>query len=626
MIADPIFDETIRELIGAFGQKGVSGKELEALLRRNSKRLEDPSKRISKSGLLSFYLAQKASRTELWDEWAIDGATDDALVKLLRAKPRRTASGVATVTVLMKPWPCAGDCACCPNDIRMPKSYLSDEPACQRAERCWFDPYLQVAARMRVLEDMGHHTDKVELIVLGGTFDDYPETYRIWFIEQLFECLNDLGTRAGESTCTERFRFYEEAGLLRDGDELAAQTRNMQRVVDTGTLSYNEAVSTRNSSVAVQRAARMQVCDIEELHYQQRINETAAHRIVGLCVETRPELVTPASLAFMRELGCTKLQIGVQSLDEDVLASMGRVNRVPDIERAFELMRLFGFKSHVHMMANLPGATPDTDKADYGKLVSDERFRPDEVKLYPCALVASAHLTGSFEEGDWAPYDEGTLIDVLAYDLLQTPCHTRVSRMIRDISSKDIIAGNKKTNLRQMVEAEVTRRIESQRAADDGEHGLQEMRFREISTTDASTADLHLEEYAYATSNTDEVFLQYVDEEGRLAAFCRLSLPHEDAVECLRIEVPDAPICANEAMIREVHVYGRVSKLHESKEGAQHLGLGRSLVERACEIAVERGYTSIAVISAVGTRDYYRRLGFIDSDLYQRQDVTKGQA
>ena len=163
-----VLTETISLLAEMLDEGAVSASRLESLLRGQSRKLDDPFRRISKNELLSFYLKSQDP--------------DDRLVKLLRSKPRRTASGVATVTVLMKPWPCGGDCICCPNDIRMPKSYLSDEPACQRAERWWFDPYLQVASRIRVLEDMGHNTDKVELIVLGGTFDDYPREYRIWFI------------------------------------------------------------------------------------------------------------------------------------------------------------------------------------------------------------------------------------------------------------------------------------------------------------------------------------------------------------------------------------------------------------------------------------------------------------
>lgn len=634
-----------------------SPKELESMLREASKRLADPSRRISKKELLSFYLAQKSAGTAIWRGWAdadlVDGAVDEAMVKLLRAKPRRTASGVATVTVLTKPWPCAGDCVCCPNDVRMPKSYLSDEPACQRAERCWFDPYLQMTARLRVLADMGHNIDKVEMIVLGGTFSDYPLGYRVWFVEQLFEALNDFGSDEGDSKFSARCRFYEGLGLACDAAALRKEVEPLQRRVDAGEVSYNEAVGIRNAAPSWREVASIQSCELSRLEEQHRANGGAAHRSVGLCVETRPELITPDHLVHLRELGCTKLQIGVQSLSPEVLSAMGRENDVDAVVRAMALMRLFGFKSHVHMMANLPGSTPDSDKLGYGSLVGDAPFMPDEVKLYPCALVESSHLMGLHGSGEWRPYTEAELLDVLACDLLATPCHTRVSRMIRDISSKDIVAGNKKTNLRQLVE-----QLAGKRACASG--GIREMRSREISTSDVSPSGLRMDEHRYETTNTDEVFIQHVDADGRLVAFCRLSMPHLQDVRALHAEMLDGvkrassacgcecadgddgrgehgerdgrdgrgergergrPIREGEAMIREVHVYGRVSKLHESKEGSQHLGLGRSLVERACEIAAQRGYGSIAVISAVGTRDYYRKLGFVDGGLYLRRSL-----
>lgn len=641
------------EALAAAPPSSVSPKQLEAMLREASKRLADPSRRISKKELLSFYLAQKSAGTELWREWRAGllakGAIDEALVKLLRAKPRRTASGVATVTVLTKPWPCGGDCICCPNDVRMPKSYLSDEPACQRAERCWFDPYLQMTVRLRVLADMGHNIDKVEMIVLGGTFSDYAPGYRIWFIEQLFEALNDFGSSESDAKFDERCSLYKGLGLPSSADALRDEARGVQARVDAGELTYNEAVSAANATGPRRELAGMQICQMPRLQEQHRRNERAAHRSVGLCVETRPELVTPQHLTHLRELGCTKLQIGVQSLSPEVLASMGRAAGVEAVARAMSLMRLFGFKSHVHIMANLPHATPASDKMGYRTLVGDPRFMPDEVKLYPCALVGSSRLMQLYESGQWRPYEEAELLDVLAADLEATPGHTRVSRMIRDISSKDIVAGNKKTNLRQLVE-----RLADERGRAGEGAGISEMRFREISTAGAPLSGLMVDEHAYSTADTEELFIQWIDGEGRLAAFCRLSLPHADAVRALHSEMGSAaaddakqaagtvsavgeegdagalcgeaaqragecPICEGEAMIREVHVYGRVSKLHESKEGTQHLGLGRAMVERACEVAAIKGYRSIAVISAVGTRDYYRRLGFNDDGLYLRR-------
>lgn len=562
---------------------------LDKLLRQLSASQPDSSCRLAKRQLLPHYLAQKAGETDLWRSWGVTESEDDAIVALLRAKPRRTASGVATITVLMKPWPCASDCLYCPNDVRMPKSYLSDEPACQRAEHNFFDPYLQVSSRLRVLADMGHNTDKIELIVLGGTFSDYPIDYRTWFICELFRALNEAGTAAGEAQCEERRAAYEAAGMSNDPAKLAADARALQGNVNDGELSYNEAIRIRNAYPVLP----FQQATMEDVLLEQQANEDAVHRVVGLVVETRPDAITEAHLEELRRLGCTKVQVGLQSLTPEVLAANARGATLPSIERAFELLRAYGFKSHVHFMANLLGATPESDLADFRTLVGDPRFLPDEVKLYPCALVESSRLTKFHDGGIWEPYSEDELVDLLAQCVLATPAHTRISRMIRDISSADIIAGNKKTNLRQIVE---------QRVGESGRRS-QEMRMREIATTDVATDDLRLSEIRYATSNTEEVFLQWVDPDDNLAGFCRLSLPHG----------------RSHAMIREVHIYGRVSKLHESKEGTQHAGLGRALVQRACNIACQEGRESIKVISAVGTRNYYRSLGFEDGDLYQEK-------
>ncbi len=564
---------------------------VDKLLRRLSASQPDPSRRLAKKRLLPYYLAQKANRTEAWRAWAPTDSEDDAIVALLRAKPRRTASGVATVTVLMKPWPCASDCLYCPSDVRMPKSYLADEPACQRAEHNFFDPYLQVASRLRVLADMGHNVDKVELIVLGGTFSDYDERYRTWFVAELFRALNDVGEGRADEECALRRKACAAAGMANDPAVLADTARQAQADVDAGRMGYNEALA-RTRRLAPLPFQSAGLADLEREHVR---NESAASRAVGLVVETRPDCVTRGHLTELRRLGCTKVQVGLQSLTPRILDANARGATLECIVRAFELLREYGFKSHVHFMTNLLGATPEGDLGDFVALVTDARFLPDEVKLYPCALVASSALMRHYEAGAWAPYEEGRLVALLAECVLATPEHTRISRMVRDISSTDIVAGSKKTNLRQVVE----------RAVLASGRPVREMRMREIATSDVSPDGLRMDELRYATSNTDEAFLQWVDGAGRLAGFCRLSLPH----------------LAAHAMIREVHVYGRVSRLHESKEGAQHAGLGRALVERACEIARAEGRATVKVISAVGTREYYRGLGFSDGLLYQERSL-----
>ncbi|MEY8460499.1 tRNA uridine(34) 5-carboxymethylaminomethyl modification radical SAM/GNAT enzyme Elp3 [Eggerthellaceae bacterium 24-137] len=659
-------EEALLEIIAALDAgEAVDAVWLDKLVRRHNRAAHDGTRQVAKRRLLPFYLHVRSEEPERWASWNVDAATDAALVRLLQAKPRRTASGVATITVLTKPWPCSGACVFCPSDIRMPKSYLADEPACQRAERCWFDPYLQVTARLRALTDMGHVTDKVELIVLGGTWSDYPKSYRRWFIGELFRALNANDDERAQEAARRRGR-YEAAGLPCERDDLTRITAATQQRINTGELTYNEAWNliygaasdmeaeahpTANDSHADTnaiddetspnagkdratdpKAAAAAVADpgwdgIAALH---RANETAPKRVVGLVVETRPDLITPESCRELRALGCTKVQIGIQSLNDSLLEANGRAITSERIAQAMALLRLFGFKSHIHFMVNLLGADTEADIADYHRLVTDPAFLPDEVKLYPCCLVESAQLTAHHESGRWRPYTEDELVEVLAADVVATPPWTRISRMIRDISATDILVGNKKTNLRQIVES----------AIEQSGSPVAEIRSREISVEGAEVEALTLETIAYTTANTEEHFLQWVTPEGKIAGFCRLSLPAEPmphlrpqdehapsndpVIPTEKTESNDLPATAREkpeAMIREVHVYGKVAALHRTGEGTQHLGLGRALVEEACRQAAEAGYGAANVISAVGTREYYRNLGFRDNGLYQRRPL-----
>lgn len=597
----------------------------------------------AKRQLLPFYLRTKQEDPERWASWQITPDLERELLRVIRIKPRRTASGVATITVITKPWPCSGDCVFCPSDLRMPKSYLHDEPACARAEQNRFDPYLQVSSRLTALSQMGHATDKIELIVLGGTWTDYPEDYQVWFMSELFRALNDdavadeaanpmlrrscgrggaeAAMRAVPDGClprgvAARRARYRECFLAKDAEALAQRRAELQAVVDAGLGggrgSYNAVVKELyGAGSAWGRAMSWQSGSWEELERQQRANERARHRVVGLVIETRPDAVTARSLRTIRRLGCTKVQMGVQSIDQRVLDVNERRVDVARMEEAFALCRLFGFKIHAHFMVNLLGSTPAADKADYLRFVGPGPFQPDEVKLYPCALIEGTRLVGRHKSGEWEPYTEEELLDVLASDIVATPAFCRVSRMIRDFSSNDIVAGNKKPNLRQMVE---------RRLSETGQVRVREIRYREIGSDAPDLAELELDVVSYTTPTSEERFLQWVTPEGKIAGFLRLSLPDQRFVaECMKRYGDDAPAGPREAMIREVHVYGVAARVGQEGVAAQHRGLGRSLVARACELAREAGFERINVISAVGTREYYRSLGFADHGLYQQK-------
>jgi elongator complex protein 3 len=305
----------------------------------------------------------------------------------------------------------------------------------------------------------------------------------------------------------------------------------------------------------------------------------------------------------LRRLGCTKVQLGVQSLDDAVLARNRRGHDVSATRRAFRLLRATGFKIHAHWMPNLLGATSDTDRSDFARLFDDADFRPDELKIYPCSLIESAELMRDYERGDWRPYSHDELLALLVDVLARVPRSCRVTRMIRDISSHDIVAGNKFTNFREIVERALLAR---------GGRS-QDIRAREIRDQVFDPGELSLRATEYEASGGREHFLELLTSDDRLVGFARLRLPREPS---FLAEIQSS------ALLREVHVYGASLQLgRRSSDDAQHRGLGKRLVEEAARRASAAGFADLAVISAVGTREYYRRLGFDDGPLYQHRSL-----
>ena len=569
-------------------------------------------KLIPKRAILPYFLRVKQENSSLWQSWNVSPELEERFIRSVRMKPRRTASGVATITVITRPHTCSSNCIYCPCDLRMPKSYLANEPACQRAELTFFDPYVQVAARLQALHQMGHSTDKVELIVLGGTWSDYPEGYQYWFIKELFRALNEWPN--SPSHIQERLNWYTSFGLQNSEEALSSFVAEQQAAVFDDTATYNQAFhKLYDISQPHQSAWSQMQSTYDELVEQQHVNETAAARVVGLVIETRPDTITSDNLRMFRQLGCTKIQIGIQSTRQEILDANQRQMSVAQIKRAFSLIRLYGFKIHSHLMVNLLGATPEADKQDFKTFVTDPGFLPDEIKLYPCALVSGTQLVQKYREGAWQPYAKDELVDVLVQDVLATPPYVRISRMIRDISATDILVGNKHTNLRQMVEQEL--------AAKDVASRVQEIRFREINQQQVSAAELTLQDFTYTTAVSDEHFLQWVTADNKIAGFCRLSLPHWDKLTAGACDVTanELLVQPGQAMIRELHVYGQALSLGSEGMSAQHQGLGQKLLAKASSIAAEAGYTSLNVISSIGTRAYYRAQGFTDAGLYQQK-------
>ncbi len=486
---------------------------------------------------------------------------DARVERILMLNGIRSQSGIATVTVITEPYACPGRCVYCPTEARAPKSYLTNEPAVMRALRNGYDPYRQVSSRLRALEETGHPTDKIELIIKGGTWSFYPDRYQRWFIQRCVEAANAFQVQ---------------------GSRFKAQ--------GTGNQEHTQTVHQRTGTL------HLEPCTLQEA---QRVNETAAHRMIGLTIETRPDYIDPAELRRLRELGVTRVELGVQSLDDRILELIVRDHTTAEIRQATRLLRDAGFKVAYHLMPNLPGATPEDDVATFRALFEDPAYRPDALKIYPCVVIETAELSQWWREGRYHPYDDETLLQLLIQLKRLVPPYVRIERVIRDIPSSSIQAGCKFINLRQAVQ---------QRMREEGLR-CRCLRCREV--REQSDGHYVLVRRDYDAAGGTELFLSYEDPATeKLAAFLRLRIPQAGPHWWSVLE--------GAALIRELHTYGRHLPLHDRTEHAvQHRGFGKQLVEAAERIAAEEfGMPRMAVIAGVGVREYYRRLGYHLDDTY----------
>jgi elongator complex protein 3 len=458
---------------------------------------------------------------------------EPAIIRQIRMKPGRTLSGVTTVTVLTKPHPCPGECIFCPDDARVPKSYLPDEPGAMRGVFHNFDPFSQTSARIEALDAIGHPTDKIELLILGGTWSAYPSDYQEQFIKRCFDALNGFDS----------------------------------------------------SSLAEAHAA----------------NNDAIHKNVGLVVETRPDLIDLEEIYRFRELGVTKVQMGAQSFDDHILTLNRRGHTVNGTREAMALLRAAGFKIVLHWMPNLLGATLASDRVDFIRLWDDPGLRPDEIKIYPCQLLAETELYSIWEQEGYIPYTTEELIDMIADIKPFIPHYCRVNRVIRDIPSHHVVAGNKRTSLRQDAQRELKQR----------DQRCECIRCREVRGEPIDPEELSLQDMVYEAGGAEEYFISFVTPEDQLAGYLRLSFPGPSSPET------DLSDLVGAALVREVHIYGQSVEVGSSEEGAaQHIGLGTRLLAHGEDLARRHGFQRIAVIAALGTRGYYRKLGYELSETY----------
>ncbi|MCX6056390.1 MAG: tRNA uridine(34) 5-carboxymethylaminomethyl modification radical SAM/GNAT enzyme Elp3 [Chloroflexi bacterium] len=504
---------------------------------------------IAKHVLVAAYRALVA-RGE-WEE-------DSDFLSRIRMKPVRTLSGVTTVTVLTKAYPCPGKCVFCPTENYMPKSYLADEPGAARAFQNHFDPFDQVQSRIKEYQAVGHPNDKIELLILGGTWSSYKRNYQEWFVRRCFNAMNADRTVLG----TERIQ---------------------QTAPDQETDSV----------------------DLSDLEIAHEHNEIANHRNVGLVIETRPDEINPAELKWLRQLGVTKVQMGAQSLDDRVLSTNLRGHTAADTLRATTLLRTAGFKIVLHWMPNLLRATPESDRVDFLRLWQDG-YAPDELKIYPTQLLETAELYHYWQRGEYHPYTTDELVQLIADIKTSIPEYCRVNRIIRDIPSIHVVEGNKRTSLRQDVHLELAKRGQVCRC----------IRCREVKTQKVDVLTLNLKDVVYFPSQAEEHFLSYVTPDDSIAGYLRLSMPQVGAPILGMNDLEGA------ALIREVHVYGQSLAVGSEKSGAaQHIGLGTQLLLEAERIARSKGYPKLVVIAAIGTRTYYEKRGFLRGELYMIKEI-----
>lgn len=452
---------------------------------------------------------------------------------ILVKKPMRTASGVAVVAVMTSPYPCPhGKCAYCPGGVsnNSPQSYTGKEPAARRASMNRFDPFDQVHARLVQLEEIGHDTDKIDLIIMGGTFTSRNLQYQEWFVKRCLDAMN-------------------------------------------GTAS-------------------------PDLESAQELNSRSKRRCIGLTVETRPDYFRKKEqIGRMMLLGATRVELGVQILDDRVLGNVERGHGVAEVIESTRECRDLGLKVCYHLMPGLPGSSPEKDLESFTRCFSDPDFRPDMLKFYPTLVIPNTKIYDMWAEGKYVPYTTEIAVDLLSKMKSQVPDYVRIQRIQRDIPVPEIASGILKSNLRQLVQKNMS----------DNGTVCRCIRCREVGHTGAVLEDESLvvpEDLAYEAADGIEHFVSYTYKDS-LVGYVRLRI------------VPGSDI----AYIRELKVFGNETAIGAVAESWQHRGFGRRLVARAEEIARSEGKKAVRITSGIGVREYYRSLGYHLERPYMVKDL-----
>lgn len=449
-------------------------------------------------------------------------------------KPTRTISGVAPVAVMLPPKKCEhGACLYCPT-LNAPQSYTPESPAVLRARSVDYDAFEQVKKRIEVLKLLGHNVDKVELIIMGGTFLQYPKDFQFKFIKKCYDALNNKKSK-----------------------------------------NLDEA---------------------------KKINQTSKTRCVALCIETRPDVCSDEHIKDMLEFGATRVELGVQAIDDKIYEKVNRGHKVKDVIDATERLKKAGFKIGYHLMPGIYGSNIKKDIKMFKKIFSSKNFKPDQIKIYPCQVLKGSALEKLYYSGEYVPYSKEIAEELIIKLFKLTPRYCRIMRVMREIPQAFLIAGILNIDLRKDIEEKIRKK----------KLKIKEIRFREIGFALRDkrkiNLDFRIKKTSYSASNGKEFFLEVVNKDDLLFGLLRLRLEKNKK---------------SPSVVRELHVYGPALGLGEKGEVSQHLGFGKKLLEIAEEISRKNKRNKIKIISGVGVREYYKKFGYeLDKDgIYMEKEL-----
>ncbi len=488
----------------------------------------------------------------------------EELEPILQRKPVRTASGVSPIAIMTSPERCPhGKCLYCPggpdSEFSSSQSYTGHEPAAARGKQNDYDPYGQVTLRLEQLREIGHPVDKAELILMGGTMTARSHDYQEWFVKRALEAMND----------------YDP-----NGEPAPAQDKSFAEDPEDVEFKYIEDVIARN--------------------------ETGDVRNIATTFETKPDWCDPEQINRMLDLGGTKVEVGVQTTFERINREMHRGHGTQDSIDANRRLRDSGFKVGFHMMPGQPGMSKEMCLEDFRRIFEHPDWRPDFLKIYPTLVVEGTAIYDWWHNDEYDPLNNEEAAELVAEIKDMIPRYTRLQRVQRDIPADFIEGGVWKSNLRQLARQKMD------------EHGwdCECIRCREVGMNDETPENVELAVHTYEVAGGREHFISFEDfEQDLLIGFCRLRFPNDP----VRRELQSA------AVVRELHVYG--SQVGVGRQGVpndggevdahQHQGYGKRLLEEAERLALEGGYSKLAVLSGIGVREYYRtKLDFIQDGPY----------